>query len=89
MLVVIVQTKAFSAEFLHKSELPEEALAAARKGNGIFSEALATLEMALLDSALAEKFQDLPLSQAVKVWNAYRMAVPIEKGMPDVLPAQL
>lgn len=90
MLVVSVKTDAFSGEFLHSSELPEGVLAAIRaEKGGLYSEPLKILTLALLDPSKREEFEDLRLGQAMKVYNAYRVAVPKNKEVPDAVPEGL
>jgi hypothetical protein len=87
MLVVIVATDVFSGEFIHKSELPEATLVGIRKERGgLYSEPLHILELALLNPSQRDEFESLKLSDAMKVWNAYRLAVPFERGIPDAMP---
>ena len=90
MLVVVVETETFQAEFLHTSELPEQVFTQAREeGKGLFSESLLLLGKALLDPGKREAFESLRLSEAIKVWNIYRLAMPEERGMPDGVPEGL
>lgn len=90
MLVVVVETETFEAEFLHTSELPEEVFAQIREeGRGLFSESLLLLGKALLDPKKREQFESLRLSEAIKVWNIYRLAAPEEREVPSGVPEGL
>ena len=90
MLVVAVKTDAFSGEFLHKSELPEGVLAEIRDGaSGLYGEPIGILMLALLDPAKREEFEALRISQALKVWNTYRLARAVERDVPNVVPEGL
>jgi len=89
MLLVAVATDAFSGEFIHMSELPEEVFLKARKAGGLLGERLHILSTALLDQTRREEFEDLKVAQAMHIYDRYRLAVPFVREVPDGVPEGL
>lgn len=74
MKVVQVETPFFSAEMLHPSQVAKLDFDE-DQFLGLYGEVFLILSRAIRTDAKREELLDLTTSQAMKVWNIYRVAV--------------
>jgi hypothetical protein len=82
MKVVQVETPHFSGELLHISEVPKLQFGESRF-MGLYGEVFLILEAAIRTDSKREELLDLTTSQAIEVWNVYRVSEP--KEVPDAM----
>jgi len=90
MLVIEVQTPAFSGRFLHTSEIsPSLVLNARSNAMSLTEEITEVLKLCLLDQSQIDNIDELRVSQAQEVWRVYCATQPTRLEIPDAMPAWL
>ena len=90
MLIIEVQTPAFSGRFLHDTELSRAHIYQARLDStpGL-GELLGFLKLSLVDQNQLTAFEDLKVSEALEVWKVFRATKPTRWEIPNEVPAWL
>jgi hypothetical protein len=90
MLIIEVQTPAFSGSFFHESEISSALVVKSRSEAANFiEEKTEFLKLCMVDQGQVSQIDDLTTSQALIVWAEFCATKPTRWEIPNEVPAWL
>jgi hypothetical protein len=90
MLIIDVETPAFSGRFLHSSEVSSALVMKARfEASSLLGEMTNYLKLCLVDRNQVQALDDLKISEALEVWKVFNATKPTRLEIPNAVPAWL